>query len=73
MRKLKWIGLEAIQDQAGFWQYYRDWVLLTEEERQKLTFEQILELIAPQDEEEELEAWRDWQTELEIDEYLLEH
>lgn len=73
MRKLKWVGLEAIQDKVWFWQYYRDWVPLTEEERKKLTFEQILELTAPQDEEEELEAWRDWQTELEIDEYLLEH
>lgn len=71
MRTLKWVGLEAIQDKLGYWTYYRDWVPLTDEEKSKLTFEQVAELIAPQNEQEELEAWIDFQNELEIDEYLL--
>lgn len=71
MRKLKWIGLEAIQDKLGFRIYYRDGVELTWEEKQKLTLDQICELTTPQNDEEWREYYLDQQAEYELEEMRL--
>lgn len=71
MRKLKGIGLEAIQDNLGFWIYYRDGVELTQEEKEKLTLDQICELTTPQTDNERREYYYEQQAEYELEEMML--
>lgn len=72
MRKLKTKGVDALPDELGFRTYYRDWVKLTPEEVQKLTFDEVAQATAPRTPEEWKWYYEDQQAEREMEERWLE-
>lgn len=71
MRTLKWKGIEAIPDKLGFWTWYKDWKPMTSEEKKQLTWEQVCEVVSPQNEEEWRDYWKDKQAEWDYEEACL--
>lgn len=72
MRKLKTKGVDALPDKLGFRTFYRDWVKLTPEETQKLTFDEVAQATAPRTPDEWREYYQDQQAERQLEEMMLD-
>lgn len=70
MRKLTWKGIEAMPDKLWFWTFYKDWVKLTDEQKQKIPFDQLAQATAPQTEEEWKEYYYERQAERQLEEMM---